>query len=63
MLLRLLLLAPLFAFAQDNLAAGKKDKFEFHVVPGANHGAGESSEMREKRWQFFESALGKPLPL
>jgi dienelactone hydrolase len=52
-----------YDFRDALLAAGKKDQFEFHIVPGANHGAGESSEMREKRGQFFESALGKPLPL
>jgi dipeptidyl-peptidase-4 len=45
------------------LAAGKKDLFEFHVVPGANHGAGETDAMREARARFFQSALGKPLPL
>lgn len=52
-----------YDFRDALLAAGKKDQFEFHVVPGANHGAGESNEMREKRARFFESALGKPLPL
>ena len=30
------------------------------VVPGANHGAGESNEMRAKRARFFLSALGHP---
>jgi hypothetical protein len=45
------------------LAAGKKDQIEFHVVPGAGHGAGESNEMREKRARFFRDALGGPLPL
>ncbi len=52
-----------YDFRDALLAAGKKDQFEFHVVSGANHGAGESNEMREKRARFFESALGKPLPL
>lgn len=52
-----------YDFRDALLAAGKKEQFEFHVVPGANHGAGESNEMREKRARFFESALGKPLPL
>ncbi|MEY3949159.1 MAG: hypothetical protein RJB43_514, partial [Verrucomicrobiota bacterium] len=52
-----------YDFRDALLAAGKKDLFEFHVVPGANHGAGESNEMREKRARFFEAALGKPLPL
>jgi dipeptidyl aminopeptidase/acylaminoacyl peptidase len=52
-----------YDFRDALLAAGKKDQFEFHVVPGANHGAGESNEMREKRARFFESALGKPSPL
>ena len=51
-----------YDFRDALLAAGKKDQFEFHVVAGANHGAGESNEMREKRARFFESALGKPLP-
>jgi dipeptidyl aminopeptidase/acylaminoacyl peptidase len=52
-----------YDFRDALIAAGKKDQFEFHIVPGANHGAGESNEMREKRARFFESALGKPLPL
>ena len=52
-----------YDFRDALLAAGKKDQFEFHVVPGANHGAGEANEMREKRARFFEAALGKPLPL
>ena len=52
-----------YDFRDALIAAGKKDQFEFHVVPGANHGAGESNDMREKRARFFESALGKPLPL
>ena len=52
-----------YDFRDALLAAGKKDLFEFHVVPGANHGAGESNEMREKRARFLEAALGKPLPL
>ena len=52
-----------YDFRDALLAAGKKDQIEFHVVPGANHGAGESNEMREKRARFFESALGTPLPL
>ena len=52
-----------YDFRDALLAAGKKEQFEFHVVPGANHGAGESNEMREKRARFFEAALGKPLPL
>ena len=52
-----------YDFRDALLAAGKKDLFEFHVVPGANHGAGESNEMRAKRARFFQSALGQPLPL
>ncbi len=52
-----------YDFRDALLAAGKKDQFEFHVVPGANHGAGESADMRVKRARFFQSALGKPLPL
>ncbi len=52
-----------YDFRDALLAAGKKDQFEFHVIPGANHGAGESDELREKRVRFFESALGQPLPL
>jgi dipeptidyl aminopeptidase/acylaminoacyl peptidase len=52
-----------YDFRDALLAAGKKDQIEFHVIPGANHGAGESNEMREKRARFFESALGQPLPL
>ena len=52
-----------YDFRDALLAAGKKDQIEFHVVPGANHGAGESNEMREKRARFFQSALGRPLPL
>ena len=51
-----------YDFRDALIAAGKKDQIEFHVVPGANHGAGESNEMREKRARFFEAALGKPLP-
>jgi dipeptidyl aminopeptidase/acylaminoacyl peptidase len=50
-----------YDFRDALIAAGKKDLVEFHVVPGAGHGAGESNEMREKRARFFESALGKPL--
>ena len=41
-------------------AAGKKDQVEFHVVPGADHGAGERDDMREKRLRFFQKALGSP---
>jgi dipeptidyl aminopeptidase/acylaminoacyl peptidase len=52
-----------YDFRDALLAAGKKDQIEFHVVPGANHGAGESNEMREKRARFFRDALGGPLPL
>lgn len=52
-----------YEFRDALLAAGKKDQIEFHVIPGANHGAGESDPMREKRARFFEAALGKPLPL
>lgn len=52
-----------YDFRDALLAAGKKDLFEFHVVPGANHGAGESNDMRVKRARFFQSALGQPLPL
>lgn len=52
-----------YDFRDALLAAGKKDLIEFHVVPGANHGAGESNEMREKRARFFEATLGKPQPL
>jgi dipeptidyl-peptidase 4 len=42
------------------LAAGKKDLFELHVVPGANHGACERGDMREKRLEFFIHALHPP---
>jgi dipeptidyl aminopeptidase/acylaminoacyl peptidase len=52
-----------YDFRDALLAAGKKDLFEFHVVPGAGHGAGESNEMRAKRARFFRAALGGPLPL
>jgi dipeptidyl aminopeptidase/acylaminoacyl peptidase len=52
-----------YDFRDALLAAGKKDLFEFHVVPGADHGAGESNEMRAKRARFFREALGGPLPL
>jgi len=52
-----------YDFRDALLKAGKQDQIEFHVVPGANHGAGESNEMREKRARFFRSALGGPLPL
>ena len=52
-----------YDFRDALLAAGKKDQIEFHIVPGANHGAGESNEMREKKARFFEAALGPPLPL
>ena len=52
-----------YDFRDALLAAGKKDQIEFHVVPGANHGAGESNEMREKRARFFRDVLGGPLPL
>ena len=45
------------------IAAGKQDLFEFHVVPGANHGGGDSNTFREKRAQFFQSALGGPLSI
>lgn len=51
-----------YDFRDALVAAGKQDLFEFHVVPGANHGAGESNEMRVRRARFFEAALGKPLP-
>lgn len=44
------------------LAAGKRELFEFHVIPGAGHGAGSSKEMREKRLRFFTNTLGAPLP-
>jgi len=44
------------------LAAGKKDLVEFTVVLGANHGACERGDMREKRLDFFRRALGGPLP-
>ncbi len=44
------------------VAAGKQDKLEFTVVPGANHGACERTDMREKRLAFFQRALGGPLP-
>jgi dipeptidyl aminopeptidase/acylaminoacyl peptidase len=43
-------------------AAGKKDLVEFTVVPGANHGACERGDMREKRLDFFQRTLGGPLP-
>ena len=49
-----------YDFRDALLKAGKKDQIEFHVVPGANHGAGESNEMRAKRARFFLSALGHP---
>ena len=52
-----------YDFRDALLKAGKQEQIEFHVVPGANHGAGGSDEMREKRARFFEAALGKPLPL
>ncbi|MEY4445959.1 MAG: Prolyl tripeptidyl peptidase precursor [Verrucomicrobiota bacterium] len=52
-----------YDFRDALIAAGKRDQFEFHVVPGANHGAGESNDMRVKRARFFQSALGQPLPL
>ncbi|GBL42986.1 hypothetical protein EMGBD4_04850 [Verrucomicrobiota bacterium] len=42
------------------LAAGKKDLFELHVVPGANHGACERTDMRVKRLQFFIDQLHPP---
>ncbi|MFM9001538.1 MAG: prolyl oligopeptidase family serine peptidase [Opitutia bacterium] len=51
-----------YDFRDALLASGKKDLIEFHVVPGANHGAGESGPMRELRARFFQSALGGPLP-
>ena len=44
------------------VAAGKQDLVEFTVVPGANHGACERGDMREKRLDFFRRALGGPLP-
>ena len=44
------------------VAAGKKELVEFTVVPGANHGAGERGDMRERRLAFFERTLGGPLP-
>jgi dipeptidyl aminopeptidase/acylaminoacyl peptidase len=43
-------------------AAGKKDLVEFTVIPGANHGACERGDMREKRLDFFQRTLGGPLP-
>ena len=52
-----------YDFRDALLAAGKKGQFEFHVVPGADHGAGESNDMREKRARFFRDALGGPQPL
>ena len=52
-----------YDFRDALLKAGKRDQFEFHVVPGANHGAGESNDMREKRARFFRDTLGGPLPL
>jgi len=52
-----------YDFRDALFAAGKKDQVEFHVVPGANHGAGESDDMRVKRARFFRTALGGPLPL
>jgi dipeptidyl aminopeptidase/acylaminoacyl peptidase len=51
-----------YDFRDALIAAGKQDLFEFHVIPGANHGAGEANDMREKRARFFQSALGQPLP-
>ncbi len=51
-----------YDFREALLAAGKQSQIEFHIVPGADHGAGESNEMREKRARFFQSALGTPLP-
>lgn len=44
------------------VAAGKRDLVEFTVVPGANHGACERTDMREKRLAFFQRVLGGPLP-
>jgi hypothetical protein len=44
------------------VAAGKQDLVEFTVVLGANHGACERSDMREKRVDFFRRTLGGPLP-
>ena len=52
-----------YDFRDALFKAGKQEQIEFHVVPGANHGAGETNEMREKRARFFEAALGTPLPL
>ena len=50
-----------YDFRDALIEAGKDCLVDFHVVPGANHGAGESEEMREKRAWFFKSALGGPL--
>lgn len=49
-----------YDFRDALLAAGKKELFQLQVVPGANHGAGETDSMREKRMQFFVDALGLP---
>jgi hypothetical protein len=43
------------------LAAGKKDHFELHVVPGAGHGACERPDMRAKRLRFFIDQLRPPV--
>jgi dipeptidyl aminopeptidase/acylaminoacyl peptidase len=43
------------------LAAGKKDRFELHVVPGAGHGAGERPDMRAQRLRFFIDQLRPPV--
>lgn len=43
------------------VAAGKSNLLEFTVVPGANHGASERGDMREKRLDFFQRTLGGPL--
>ena len=54
-----------YDFRDALLAAGKKDQIEFHVIPGANHGAGERPTrcVPEASARFFESSqLGQPLP-
>jgi len=50
-----------YDFRDALLAAGKRDLFEFHVVRGANHGAGETLKLREMRAKFFLETLGSPV--
>lgn len=38
----------------------KADKdFEYYILPGGGHGAGESNYLRRKRLEFFKKHLGK----